>query len=250
MHKVLDVDFTIINWLNIVLIPLPQPREWNYRNRRRAATTWLETRTSAAANRFGRMSDGRRVATWPIDAKVVFVSVHWVIPGLINTFKVEIWCQTKARISWIIKVKLRANDIIPSSSLSPPHYRRGTVNWTAWAALARGTQVLTLHSLKWKSVNNVSASLNKLTQFPVLHVSLSLHFQISDVDEKNNSFTMKHITHLFPCVFLLPPLESFLLNADVDRSFVVSSGTGKLVAYPCSCSGIRKRKSGSYHGIL
>lgn len=53
---------------------------------------------------------------------------------------------------------------------------------------------------------------------------------------------MKHITHLFPCVFLLPPLESFLLNADVDRSFVVSSGTGKLVAYPCSCSGIRKGK--------
>jgi hypothetical protein len=49
-------------------------------------------------------------------------------------------------------------------------------------------------------------------------------------------------THLFPCVFLLlPPLENFLLVTDVVLSFDVSSGTGKLVAYPCSCSvkGIR-----------
>jgi len=52
------------------------------------------------------------------------------------------------------------------------------------------------------------------------------------------------LTHLFPCVFLLlPPFdENFLLVTVVARSLDdVSSGTGKLVAYPCSCS-VKKKK--------
>lgn len=127
MHKVLDVDFTIINWLNIVLIPVPRPTDESgiiEIDVVLTATTWLQTRTSADAKPVLKGDLRTWVATWLIAAKVVFVSVHWVIPGLINTLKVEIWCQTKARISWIIKVKLPANDIIPTSSLSPPHYRR------------------------------------------------------------------------------------------------------------------------------
>lgn len=57
-----------------------------------------------------------------------------------------------------------------------------------------------------------------------------------------SGFFFEKVTHLFPCAFLImPPLVYFLLVTVVDAlSFEVSSGTGKLVAYPCSCSEIKK----------
>jgi hypothetical protein len=108
----------------------------------------------------------------------------------------------------------------------------------------------------------MSVSLNKLTQFPVFNVLLSLDayfyasrlffFHIISVRSTSLALLDGNVvqTHLFPCVFLLPPLESFLLVDVVARSFVVSSGTGKLVAYPCSCSGIKQKEEiQNYHGM-
>lgn len=109
-----------------------------------------------------------------------------------------------------------ANDIIPYSFIHPPYLKARTVH------VASSSVSLFLSG---KSVNNVSVSLNKLTQFSVSNVR---RFSLNSAKRHFSSLDQ---THLFPCVFLLPPLDIFLLAVDdVTRSFVVSSGTGKLVA--------------------
>ncbi len=49
---------------------------------------------------------------------------------------------------------------------------------------------------------------------------------------------MKIETHLFPWIFFPPPLEFFLFVAVLIFVWwwIVAVETGKLVAYPCSCS--------------